>query len=300
MREKRGALSRLGLVLLNIPAPGVSLLRLGHWHLAAALFGLLLVTLLFMRFGPPTPFGVWAFVMVLVIAVLLGSMILSWWLSRYKEDDLPQWRRWYAIAGAAILANALIIVLLDKEKIAYRNFYLPAEAMSPTLLKGDRFVAYMRRPDDPKRGDIVLVRTRHGDIYIKRLVGLPGDVIGVSNGLVVLNGKIVPQQLVKVVKVKEIFGAVPARRLNEQFPGEGRQHEVYDLGTSQGDYFGPVRVPFGRYFLLGDHRDRSADSRFSPQEQGLALVSAKDIVGWPLFHSWGSSRAIGTPILDRS
>lgn len=300
MSGKRGVLARLGLVILNIPAPGVSLLRLGHWRLAAALFGLLLAILLFIRFAPPAPFALWAFAMVLAIAVLLGSMVVSWWLSRHKDDNLPVWRRWYAIAGAAILVNATAVLLMDKERIAYRNFYLPAEAMSPTLLKGDRFVAYMRRPDILKRGDIVLIRTGSGDIYIKRLAGLPGDVIGVKDGLVALNGKIIRQQLMKVEKVKDFFGTVPARRMKEQFPGERRQHEIYDLGTSQGDQFGPVRVRAGHYFVLGDHRDRSADSRFGPEEQGLALVSANDIVGWPIFHSWGSSRVIGTPILDRS
>lgn len=296
MTEKRGVLARLGLVLLNIPAPGVGLLRLGRWHVAASMFGLLLAILLFMRFGPPAPFAVWALAMILLIAVLLGSMILSWRLSRNKEHGLSRWRRWYAIAGTAILINAIAILLMDKERMAYRNFYLPAESMSPALLKGDRFVAYMRRPQVLKRGDVVLVRTPRGDIYVKRLAGLPGDRIGMKNGILFLNGAAVPQKLVATEQVKDVVGIVPARRLTEQFSGELRPHEIYDLGRSVGDQFGPVLLGAGQYFLLGDHRDRSADSRFSRKDFGLEPVKSSDIVGKALFYSWGSSRPIGQRI----
>ncbi len=173
-----------------------------------------------MRFGPLAPFPVWAFVLLSGIIALLVSLVVTWWLSRVKDGNISTWRRWYAIATIAVLSLSFDWFLLDENSLAYRNFYLPAEGMTPTLLKGDRFVAHMRPPGQWKRGNVVLVRGKSRDIYVKRLVGFPGDRIAVTNAIVVLNGRPISQRLISTEPVSYGFESFRAKRFEEQFPGE--------------------------------------------------------------------------------
>jgi signal peptidase I len=169
----------------------------------------------------------------------------------------------------------------------YKHFYTPAEGMMPTLEVGDRFVARMGgAPEGLRRGDIVLVETPAGEIYIKRLAGLPGDRIGVQDGVVHLNGRAVPQRQVGVDRVTTNMFGNSARRLSEQFPGEADAHQIYDSGHSIGDDYEEELVRPGHLFLLGDNRDLSADSRFGREEQGLEQVPLTRVRGVPDFFTF--------------
>jgi len=188
------------------------------------------------------------------------------------------------LLGAGIVAGLILIApfaLLASG--AYKTFHIPAESMRPTLDVGDMIVARMSPPAVLDRGDIVLVNNG-GSIYIKRVAGLPGDRIAVQGGIVLLNGRPVPQRQVGTERVPlDAFGDT-VRRLSEQFPGEASPHEIYDAGESAGDDFSEVTVPPGHVFLLGDNRDHSADSRFPHEEQGLGgPVARTDVRGVPLF-----------------
>ena len=140
----------------------------------------------------------------------------------------------------------------------------------------------------PARGDIVIVTPPGAnEDYIKRVIGLPGDTIAVRGGRLVINGKLVryelrPPAMVAVdanapcgaefagFEVASSDGGQYCRLpiVRETLPN-GVSYDTIDLGNSQGDDFGPVTVPQSRVFLMGDNRDRSADSRFSLAEQGL-------------------------------
>jgi len=204
----------------------------------------------------------------------------------------------------------VLLAVLAFHSFVAKPFYIPSESMMPGLLKGDRLVV-SKYPYGwswvspsfhifphwsgrllgkmPKRGDVVIVTPPgRSDDYIKRVIGLPGDTVEMRNGRLILNGRPVPSQvrppaLIPVdanVPCGVEFSGFDVRSggreycrlpiVRETLPG-GPSYDTIDLGESPGDDFGPVRVPADHLFLMGDNRDRSADSRFAlgPPENGL-------------------------------
>ena len=204
----------------------------------------------------------------------------------------------------------VLIAVLAFHSFAAKPFYIPSESMMPVLLKGDRLVV-SKYPYGwswvspsfhvfphwegrvlgkmPRRGDIVIVTPPgQSDDYIKRVIGLPGDTVEVRDGRLVLNGRPVqserrPPTLIPVdanVPCGMEFSGFLVRMdgreycrlpiVRETLPG-GPSYDTIDLGESPGDDFGPVEIPADHLFLMGDNRDRSADSRFGlgPPENGL-------------------------------
>ena len=139
----------------------------------------------------------------------------------------------------------------------------------------------------PTRGDVVIV-TPPGtqNDYIKRVVGLPGDTLEVRGGNLILNGKAVPRGPLHFADIAvdtnspctDYPGALVDRPdgsqvchlpiVTETLPN-GRRYDTVELGWSPGDNYGPVKIPADHVFLMGDNRDRSADSRFPLSELGL-------------------------------
>jgi len=141
----------------------------------------------------------------------------------------------------------------------------------------------------PERGDIVIVTPPgQNEDYIKRVVGLPGDTIEVRGGRLMVNGRPIRSERRPAAMISvdanvpcgfefsghlveaggEAFCRLPVVR--ETLPN-GVSYDTIDLGPSAGDDFGPLVVADGHVFLMGDNRDRSADSRFGlgPPDHGL-------------------------------
>lgn len=165
----------------------------------------------------------------------------------------------------------------------------------------------------PKIGDVVIFAGVKDPsmTYIKRVMGLPGDTVEMRNGIFVLNGVPLPQSrrsdLVIPVTPNlvclSIPGLIDLRTLTadaqpgckfyqaqERLPS-GRRHRVLDFAIARSDNFGPVRVPAGHLFMLGDNRDDSLDSRFSSLEGGVGMVPVDRLLGkakYVFFSSDGS------------
>lgn len=296
MDGRRSYAARFGLALLNLPAAGLGLLRLGKWRSALAIYLVSTGGLWLISNGPLASFPILASVALTALLSVLLSIVLTWICSAQKLP-VPIYGRWFSLLAILLTSYlAAFMIFPDVENRHYRSFYLPSEAMMPTLPKQDRFFGYMQAPDYLHRGDLVLVRRPDGIVYVKRIAALPGDRFSMHSGSIILNGSLVPQKLIDQKANAGSEGKEPVRTLREQFPGETGSHEILDLGQGPLDDFPEVVIAPGRVFVLGDNRDRSADSRGSPAEDGLGSVALGDIVGVPLYYSWGSSRPLGTKI----
>ena len=135
----------------------------------------------------------------------------------------------------------------------------------------------------PKRGDIAVFRPP-GDAeedFIKRVIGLPGDKIQMIEGRLYINGEIVPREADKKVKTADAYGVeteVPT--YIETLPG-GVKHQIIEIQGDNGylDSTKVFEVPQGDYFMMGDNRDNSTDSRVPPDQGGVGFVPFENFVG---------------------
>jgi signal peptidase I len=206
---------------------------------------------------------------------------------------------------------ALLLFGLVRTALADWN-PIPSGSMRPTLLEGDvvlvNRVAYelkvpltdisVVRLGDPRRGDVVTFTSpRDGIRLIKRLVAVPGDVVEMRNDRLVINGRAAHYD--DVVEVQEPLahgGATPALHSQESIAGNRREVQFLPEVAARRD-FGPLVVPPDSYFMLGDNRDDSADSRyigFVPRRLLIGrahhlLVSANIKGNWmPRFERFGA------------
>lgn len=184
----------------------------------------------------------------------------------------------------------------------FQPFHIPSGSMLPGLMKGDYIitskysVGYGRHAAaplpfpvsegrflerEPKRGDVLVFRPE-GDNknFIKRLVGLPGDTLQMQQGRLFINGEVVGLDQ----KGEEYFADrfnrdVLAEVWTETFP-EGNSHVVYDSQkNSPSDDTRLYTVPAGHYFMMGDNRDNSGDSRVAVRNGGAGNIPATNIIG---------------------
>jgi signal peptidase I len=196
-----------------------------------------------------------------------------------------------------VVFHALIIALVIRTFL-FQPFNIPSGSMIPTLLVGDYlFVSkfsygythysFPFSPplfsgrifgSQPQRGDVVVFRLPKDDSvdYIKRVIGLPGDRIQMVDGVLNINGVPVPRKRVEDFVTDEDGVVQRVKQYRETLP-DGVSYNTLDL-TDNGFYDNtPVyTVPPGDYFMMGDNRDNSTDSRVLSQ---VGYVPAENIIG---------------------
>ena len=215
------------------------------------------------------------------------------------------------IVFALLIAFVLRVLL-------FQPFTIPSASMEPNLYEGDYIVVskwsygYSKHSipfsppifdgrilgQTPKRGDIVvfkLPRDNKTD-YIKRLIGLPGDRIQMINNVLNINGQPVRDVVVSGDDVTNMYG-MPIVRMRETLP-EGKTITIQDFGPGNDLDDTPVfEVPAGHYFMMGDNRDNSIDSRVE-QSQGVGLVPAENLIGKAdiILFSWTPGASLWNPV----
>jgi signal peptidase I len=219
-----------------------------------------------------------------------------------EKDDAVELLKAMAFAAAI----ALII-----RSFLFEPFNIPSGSMFPSLLVGDYlFVkkwtygySQYSFPLDaipvngrimagtPQRGDVAVFRQpkREGVDYIKRIIGLPGDKIQVTEGRLYINGTMVPRQNEGTETYETEGRPFQFTRYIETLPN-GVKHYIYEITDHESlDNTPEFTVPEGHYFAMGDNRDQSLDSRV---EQELGPVPAKNLIG-PASFIFFSTEGIG-------
>jgi len=221
----------------------------------------------------------------------------------------------------AVIAWLLRSLLLEP-------FYIPSGSMLPTMAIGDylfvekwpygysRFSFPWQVPPItgrlfaglPARGDVVVFKPPASDSesWVKRVIGLPGDTIEVRDGALILNGRPVTRAALGAQPVPispnspcRTIGSLPNvvvlngrgnclyPTYRETLPG-GRSYLTLDQADVPADHFGQITVPAGNVFVMGDNRDDSEDSRFSPAEGGVGFLPVERIVGRAGYAFWST------------
>lgn len=207
-----------------------------------------------------------------------------------REPPIMEW------GGSFFPVLAVVLVL---RSFVIEPFVIPSGSMIPTLEVGDYILVNkydygLRLPvfgnkildvGAPERGDVMVFFPPHQDRYfIKRVVGLPGDVIRYGNKRLVINGEPVPAEVSGPVTPGDPFMLAVSETLGEA------EHTIH-VDTGRRDRAREWRVPEGHYFMMGDNRDRSDDSRswgFVPEEnivgRAVAVWMHKEPgLSWPGF-----------------
>ncbi|MBA8838277.1 signal peptidase I [Ochrobactrum sp. RH2CCR150] len=196
----------------------------------------------------------------------------------------------------SVIVQALLLALVIRT-ILFQPFSIPSGSMRPTLLEGDYlFVSkyaygYSRFSlpfgldlfsgriwsAEPKRGDVVVFKLPSDTSvdYIKRVIGLPGDRVQMRGGVLYINDQVVKRDRVGTIDNPDVTEVNrPVEVYRETLP-EGVTYDTLDLApNSIGDDTRVFEVPAGHYFMMGDNRDNSLDSRF-----GVGYVPFENLVG---------------------
>lgn len=281
-------IGRPGLALLTLPA-ALALLAVAAWYGFPSL-----------NVGDT---GIDGLALIALVLLQVGAVL------HFLKSSRPKgWHsRWYFALLLAFVISAIPIQLI--RSFLVQPFRSASDSMVPTLVEGDTFFVskwaygYSKRnfPLElidfegrkfvklPLRGDVVTLRTEGGLDYVKRIVGMPGEKIKLIDGNIIIDGK--PVQREDKGPYVSANTAPDARIFRETLPN-GIQFDTLELDPqSTLDNTREYLVPEGQYFVLGDNRDNSNDSRLD-----LGFIPLENLIGRVERIYWNSE---GTPYAER-
>jgi signal peptidase I len=223
----------------------------------------------------------WREVMQVVYATV-GALLQQ--RAKAKTDRIAiYWRQYRALL--------LFAVLMCGFRSAWADWvYVPSGSMNPTILEGDRLLVdkhvyglrvpfsllHITSGENPRRGDIIVFDSpRNGTSLVKRVIALPGDSVALDGEQLSINGVTARYVMGERSRLHSLLQATQVQEpsiLRES--GVLPEHDILLLPDRRHwPQLGPVTVPPGMYFVLGDNRDNSADSRY------IGFVPRRNIVG---------------------
>ena len=233
----------------------------------------------------------------IAVVAWLWTLVLTW-LMFARIQKFGFWRTVIStsLGWVASLAVFLLIALTFRA-LAFQPFDAPSASMAPNLRVGDYFFVskwaygYSRYsfynlipfsgrifPAEPKRGDVLVFKLPRDNStdYIKRVIGLPGDEITVRGGELFINGKEVPRRRIADFVTKQDSGPPrPIPAYEETLPNGVNYTVLVAEPNGPFENIGPYKVPAGKYFMMGDNRDNSTDSRVP----GVGYVPFENLIG---------------------
>ncbi|WP_018878317.1 MULTISPECIES: signal peptidase I [unclassified Thioalkalivibrio] len=229
--------------------------------------------------------------LILVLATAVTGLIWLGWviLRRRRSPERQRAMPWFVDYSRSFFPVLLIVLIL--RSFVAEPFRIPSGSMMPTLLVGDfimvsKFSYGIRLPvtrtkildtGEPERGEVVVFKypRNPAEDYIKRVIGLPGDTIAFRDRVLYVNGEPQPAERVGTFE-GEGSGQVMSGASMFEETLDGRTYNTL-MREQQASLDGSVTVPDGHYFMVGDNRDNSNDSRV------WGFVAEEHLVGRALF-----------------
>ena len=186
---------------------------------------------------------------------------------RIGQVTLKGYNRWYVYAAIALIHGFVVYPLVSSaiKNNLYRAYKIPSGAMRPALIKGDNLIADMKYPgrDEPQREDIIIFEYPKdpSKFFIKRILGLPGEKIEIIGRKIYIDGRL----------------------FNDKYGYYETPKESWGSSTGKCAYCS-VTVPNDHYFVLGDNRENSQDSRY------WGFVPLESIRGKALYFYWAKDK----------
>lgn len=212
------------------------------------------------------------------------------------------WSKAWDIWRRKLQPFAILILILTSFRSAIADWNdVPTGSMKPSILEGDRILVnklayglkipfttwHLARWGEPERGEVVVFNSpADGLRLVKRVVGIPGDFVQMIDNRLYINGKPVEYDALDRATINEVPATErPSHGYASEVLGDARHAVMSTPAMSAMRSFGPIRVPAGQYFVMGDNRDNSNDSRYIGTVKLDQILGRSSVIAMSLDYS---------------